>query len=444
MNDEDRGAVRLGELAERFRARRLAGEALSVSAFAAEHPADAPHIAALFPTLALLDEHAPLVAEALAGPDPDPEAAEDAVEPPRELGPYQILREIGRGGMGVVYEAHDRALDRRVAVKVLPGWPPRDPRARERFRREARIVGRLKHPGIVPVHALDECDGVAYFVMDLIDGVGLDRIVGDVPPGDSRARWVARIGLQAAEALAFAHGEGVLHRDVKPSNFLLDGEGRLWLADFGLARLAGDGGLTASGEWLGTLRYTAPECLRGEADARSDLYSLGLTLYELLLGTPAYPETDRVRLVHQVIEGAYPPPRRLDPTVPRDLEAILLRCAAPEPGGRYPDAIALAADLRRYLDGRPVAARAGGRRRRLARWLALPLVAVVLLALAGLRSRARPAPAAVAAPGAGEAIGPGHPQGPPPWAGWRRGLGGGGGGGRGFGFGPAGGRRPPE
>jgi predicted Ser/Thr protein kinase len=437
MSDEDPGTERLGALADAFLARRRAGEPLTVSAYAAEHPADAPRIVALFPTLAVLDEHAALIPDLDAEPEPDA---------PRELGAYVLRRELGRGGMGIVYEAEDRALGRRVAVKVLSGWSLRDERARERFRREARIVGRLRHPGIVPIHALDEADGVVFFVMDRIDGTGLDELVAG--GGSAQARWAAGLGVQAAEALAYAHGQGVLHRDVKPSNFLLDGDGRLWLADFGLAKIVGDEGLTATGEWLGTLRYTAPECLRGRADARSDLYSLGLTLYELLVGVPAFPGSDRIELVRRVIEGDFPPPGRVDASIPADLEAIVLKAAAHAPEDRYPDADALAQDLRRFLDGHPVLARPRTRRRRKLARLLVPLVVVAaLVALAALRGRdggagtgAAPEPTAPVAVTPGPPVPVGRPDRPPPWAGWRRGLGGAGAGagrrGPGRGLGP--------
>ena len=225
--------------------------------------------------------------------------------------------------------------------------------------------------------------------MDLISGTSLDQPEFHDQPtttGEARANWVAALGIQAAETLAHAHGQGVLHRDVKPSNFLLDQDGKLWLTDFGLAKLLDDPSLTPSGEWLGTLRYLAPECLRGEASVRSDVYSLGLTLYELLAGVPAFVETDRDRLLQQIAVSDFVPPRRLDPTIPPDLETIILKATESDPARRYQAATGLAEDLRRFLDGQPIDARRGGAAQRLDRWMrshpALTILATTTIVLA--------------------------------------------------------------
>ena len=277
-------------------------------------------------------------------------------------------------------------LGRRVAVKVLPRHALADARARERFFREAKAVARLGHPHIVPIHAMGEQDGTPYYVMPLIDGAGLDRILADpvevVPddPGD-RALWAAALGLQAAGALAHAHEEGILHRDIKPANLLLDAAGTLWLADFGLAKLADELALTGTGELPGTLRYLAPECLRVEPDARSDVYSLGLTLYELLVGRPAFGETDRVRLLHQIESAPVVAPRMLVPGVPRDLETIVLKASSHEPSARYASASAMADDLARFLGGRPILGRRASAVERLDRWRRRNPVVSMLAAL---------------------------------------------------------------
>ncbi len=300
---------------------------------------------------------------------------------PELLGDIHLVHELGRGGMGIVFEAWQESLGRRVAVKVLPGSLLHDDRTRQRFLREARAIGRLRHPHIASIHAFGEQDGVLYYVMDLVDGAGLDQLVTQEKmseTGLARARWVARLGIQAAEALAYAHSKGVLHRDVKPANLLLDQDGTIWLTDFGLAKLIDEQPLTASGEWLGTLRYLAPECLRGEASVRSDLYSLGLTLYELLVGVPAFPETDRARLVHQISVSAPPAPRHHDRTIPPDLETIVMKASAREPEDRYATASELAEDLGRFLDGRAIQGHRAGPVRQLARWIRRnPTVAVL-------------------------------------------------------------------
>src|SRR5262249_6484718 len=163
-------------------------------------------------------------------------------------------------------------------------------------------------------------------------------------------RAAARVALQVAQALAYAHGLGVLHRDIKPSNVLLDDRGTAWVADFGLARLEGDDALTAPGDVVGTLRYVAPERFRGQDDARSDVYGLGLTLYEMLTLRPAFDETDRARLTDQVLHADPPRPRALDPSVPYDLETVVLKAIDRDPAGRYARAADLAEDLGRFLD----------------------------------------------------------------------------------------------
>ena len=249
-------------------------------------------------------------------------------------------------------------------------WPsscsPHTPRsiadAPARFARETQVVARLRHPNIVPIYTVGDHDGLAYYVMALIDGHGLDHLAEHpelAPPlgTTERARWVANLGKQAASALAYAHDQGILHRDIKPANLLLDSSGTLFLADFGLAKLAGDLSLTASGELSGTLRYLPPECLSEEADTRSDLYSLGLTLYELAAGRPAFDELNRARLLRQIQDCQAPPPSQLVKNLPRDLETIILKAIAREPANRYTSAADLGADLDRFLDGRPVQAR---------------------------------------------------------------------------------------
>ena len=209
--------------------------------------------------------------------------------------------------------------------------------------------------------------------------------------GSHRAYWqgVARVGLQVAEALAYAHGQRILHRDIKPSNLLLDARGNVWVADFGLAKTSDSEDLTHTGDVVGTLRYLAPERLRGQSDPRGDVYSLGLTLYELLTLRPAFDASDRERLIQQVTQGEPPRPRQLEPGVPRDLETIVLKAIAREPGHRYATAAALAEDLQRYLEDRPIRARRISWAGRLLRWgrrnkaVAVLLVSVVVTLAVG-------------------------------------------------------------
>jgi serine/threonine protein kinase len=401
----------------------------------------------------LTDEHPTPV-----GSDPTsawPGAPNTTGNHPQQLGEYRIVREIGRGGMGVVYEAEQESLGRRVALKVLASHAVIDERHRQRFQREARAAARLHHTNIVPVHGVGEQDGLHYYVMQFIEGKGLHEVVTELArlrparrdatptpvntdgtaahhrelaaamaeslvtggfaaghiaelgsaapdretppephqeplstaaadttdsktddtssrarlpgqtPGSSlsESRWeywrsIARIGVQVAEALAYAANQGILHRDIKPSNLLLDTRGTVWVTDFGLAKIAADeANLTDTGDIIGTLRYMAPERFQGRADARSDLYALGLTLYELLTLRPAFDAEERSKLIAQVLHDEPARPRQIEASVPRDLETIVLKATARDPGHRYQTPDEMAEDLQRFLDDRPIKAR---------------------------------------------------------------------------------------
>lgn len=280
---------------------------------------------------------------------------------PERLGEYRIIRELGRGGMGIVYEAEQESLGRYVAVKAIH-HVQMDSKRLQRFQLESQAIARLHHTNIVPIFGVGEHEGQPFYAMQRILGNGLDVLIdqwrrGDVPPAHDRWRLIAGYGVQAAEALHYAHEQGVLHRDVKPANLLIDENQALWITDFGLAKLVGGEDLTASGDVIGTLRYLAPEALRGLSDARSDVYSLGLTLYELITLEPPFGELSAGELLRQVSEGDLPLPRRIEPTVPHDLETIVLKAIAREPDHRYRSAHALADDLRRFLEDRPIRAR---------------------------------------------------------------------------------------
>lgn len=421
------------ELAEEFVARIRRGERPSLMEYTDRFPELAEQIRALFPTLLLMEKVRPDPATA----DLDGSPGADGAHPER-LGDYRIIREVGHGGMGIVYEAEQESLGRHVALKVLPSHAVLDPRHLQRFKREARAAGRLHHTNIVPVHGVGEHDGRHYYVMQFIQGQGLDQVLAElrrlrqareaVPaePADgtsaaavarsllsgqfdgkelagaeagsrtpvadagagmvaasssvsgvylpgrsektslSEAGWqywhsVARIGIQVAEALAYAASQGILHRDIKPSNLLLDTRGTVWVTDFGLAKAETDhDNVTTTGDIVGTLRYLAPERFKGQADVRGDLYALGLTLYELLTLRPAFDETDRHKLIAQVMHDQPPRPSQFEPTIPRDLETIVLKATAREPAQRYQTPAELAEDLQRFLDDRPIKARRQG------------------------------------------------------------------------------------
>ena len=285
------------------------------------------------------------------------------------LGEFRILREIGRGGMGVVYEAEQTTLRRRVALKVLRFGIVADEGAMERFRREAETVARLHHTNVVPIFAVGSEQGVHYFAMQFIEGRNLAEVQAE--DGLPRPEDVVRWGLQAAEALEYAHRRGVIHRDVKPSNLLLDPEGVVWLTDFGLAKRADEATLTVAGTLMGTPRYMSPEqaeSLSRPVDHRTDIYSLGATLYELATGRPAFEDATPHGVIRRILADEPVPPRQVRPGLPRDLETVILTCLAKDPARRYASAQALADDLRAVLDGRPILARRVGPVGRTVRW----------------------------------------------------------------------------
>lgn len=453
-------------LADEFAARCRRGELPSVAEYAAKYPQYADAIEELLPAVAMMEQFRA-----------DERARREAVARqsraaavPGHLGDFDVIQEIGRGGMGIVYEAEQKSLGRRVALKVLPRHVLLLDKDLKRFQREARTAARLHHTNIVPVFGVGDQDGLHYYVMPLVRGVGLDEVLRELRsptessaasaastasqfdlasvvrsltarrfgaspasaelPADASAdttascrsltrrlrpsqedhteagapahrrdrgarrgcdrrakhwRAVARIGVQAAEALDYAHAQGMLHRDIKPGNLLVDEGGVIYVADFGLARAVDSSEASRSGEVVGTLRYMAPEQLRGEADARSDVYALGLTLYELLTLRPAFEDTDRRRFADGRPAAPEPaPPRKIDPAVPCDLETIVLKCLAAEPSKRYATAAELGADLRRFLDDRPIRARRATLVERAWRWCRRNPALAGVSALAGV------------------------------------------------------------
>jgi serine/threonine protein kinase/WD40 repeat protein len=453
MSETTSGPDLFNELAHEFAERYRRGERPPLSEYTAKYPELAAEIRELFPALVAME------AFGSAGGGGPPAAG----PPPRQLGEYRILREVARGGMGVVYEAVQESLGRHVALKVLPGPVAAAGHQLERFRREAKAAARLHHTNIVPVFGVGEHQGVHYYAMQFISGQTLasvleevkrlrrqgaptvsaaptfqvsagvaaglvtgrfpaaGRVGGDVSPaageprgdaagpvaapppaettgapggstsaivGGSEAQYyrsVARVGLQAAEALAYAHQQGVLHRDIKPSNLLLDTQGTIWVTDFGLAKEAGAADLTSPGDVVGTLRYMAPERFRGQADARSDVYGLGVTLYEMLTLRPPFEAAERAPLIDRVVHEEPARPRRLDARIPRDLEMVVLKATRKDPAERYASAGELAEDLRRFLADRPIRARRTPVIERCWRWCRRnPAVALLTGAVAAL------------------------------------------------------------
>jgi serine/threonine protein kinase len=389
----------LGQVADEFTQRLNRGERPSVEEYVERHPEIAELLREVLPALGLLRR--PDVGAVLAGGDPN------LAEP---LGDFRLVREIGRGAMGVVYEAIQLSLNRPVAVKVLPFAAALDPRQLQRFQTEAEAAAKLHYEHIVPVYFVGCERGVHFYAMQYIEGQSLAaiiaelrRIAGREPDDPQRTALysfptsapqavgpdtaplaalttvgstdsegffhnVARLGLEAAKGLDHAHQQYVLHRDIKPANLLVDGRGSLWITDFGLAQMRSDTRLTLTGELIGTVRYMSPEqalAKRVPVDQRTDVYSLGATLYELLTLEPVFSGKDRQELLRQIAFDDPRPPRRLNRHVPRDLETIVLTAIAKAPDHRYASAKELAGDLHRFLNDQPIKARTEG----LPRWL---------------------------------------------------------------------------
>jgi len=323
--------------------------------------------------------------------------------PVRQLGNYRLVRELGRGGMGIVFEAVHEQTGERRAVKLLPWRFAADMHLwEERFRREATTIARLKHANIVRVYSFGTHEGYCYYVMDLVEGVSLDWIIrrlrestdvvyvdeirragrtdrdgagsgaADQPAcGLRRDSWqdFATIGVQVALALVHAHEAGILHNDIKPANLLLERSGHVVVTDFGIGRGGDDAAPDQYEHPIGTLRYMAPERLRGWSDARSDVYALGVTLYELVTQTPAFAADDRRELIELILKSQPVPIRQFVPGIPAALETIILNAMAADPRDRYPSAAVLASDLLRFMNGLPVSSRRPGMWTRLKRRL---------------------------------------------------------------------------
>jgi WD40 repeat protein len=320
-----------------------------------------------------------------------PEAARSSEDGSRQFGDYELLEEIARGGMGVIYRARQRSLDRIVAVKLLLFGAQASPEYVRRFRAEATAAASLQHPNIVVIHEVGVHQGEHYLVMDLVDGPNLAKFVKDQPLSATRAAVYLKT---IAEAIHYAHERGILHRDLKPSNVLIDSNDQPRITDFGLARkLDGDSTLTLTGQVLGSPSYMPPEqagATGRKVDRRSDVYSLGAMLYHVLVGRPPFSGGDLNQTLDQLFNREPVSPRLLNPTVPRDLETICLKCLEKEPGRRYPSAQALADELGRFLRSEPIHSRPVSSLEKVWRWcrrkpaLATLLVLLPVVAAVGL------------------------------------------------------------
>lgn len=364
-----------------------AGSKPSVEQYAKRYPRHAAVIRESFPVLAIL-EQARVHNEAASIRRSMPETF-----PFDRLGRCDLLCELGRGGMGVVFQAREIGTGHIVAVKVLPWRVSVVPEWQKQFEEEARTTAKLRHRNIVPVFRFGQEHGYCYFVMQFVNGIGLDVIIRRLQEVDgviyrdeiermesakpngfvnssempvltaagqdhveprrsklTRTSWKSftQIAIQAAQALRCAHGHGVLHNDIKPGNLLLDAEGRVWITDFGLSEPIQSAPREPVKKVMGTLRYMAPERLQGTHDARSDIYSLGLTLYELLTLSPAFEAGNEDELVDRIQAGRPVEPRKHQPEIPKGLETIILNCISPDPTERYPSAAGLLTDLLKF------------------------------------------------------------------------------------------------
>ena len=417
----------LDQIGEEFAKAIREGKYPDIDAYTKMHPANADEIRELLESISLIETF-----KQSTNAVSDASARQPAF---KELDDYKIIREIGRGGMGIVFEAIHEPLGRKVAIKVLANNLLGESKHLIRFRREARAAAKLRHTNIVPVFGVGTSGEHHYYVMDYIDGMSLhqwltsldqDRspaaptvdaesantFTGDTSdkqfetealqqPGLDGAlvqdtstyqRWVANLGVSASDALHYAHSQGVLHRDIKPANLLLDRHNTLWIADFGLAKLAEQNAVTATGDIVGTPQYMPPESFEGNYDTRSEVYALGLTLYELLTLRPAIEGNGTADIIRKATRGVTVRPRKINPKIAQDLETILLKALSHDPEDRYISAEALRDDLAFFLADLPIAARKTNLAERMIRWSRRePKVAALttatfalLLALAGV------------------------------------------------------------
>lgn len=348
-------------LASDFIARYRTGDRPTVEEYASRHPELGETIRSIFP-LALSVEKVKV--DQQAEQDGSATLAGRVIE---RLGDFRIVREIGRGGMGIVYEAMQESLGRTVAIKVLPKQSLLDDDALERFNHEARTAAAMHHSNIVPIFGTGEFDGTHYLVMQLVAGESLDQriVVADTETFDFQE--IASIGRQVADALAYSHAGGVLHRDIKPANILIDENGTAQVTDFGLARNTNDDP-TMTQALSGSPRYMAPERFRGQSDARADVYALGLTLYEMVAGVPAFTQSDPHQLMEAVRQHRIKPLGSLRAEIPVDLATIITKSISLEPAHRYQTAAELRDDLGRFIADEPIQARRTSSAARLIRW----------------------------------------------------------------------------
>ncbi len=378
-------------LADEFANKCRGGNCPSITRYAERYPQLADEINEVFPAIAMIEQYRRTEETERADSQRLLKIERRLLD---RLGDFRIVREIGRGGMGVVYEAIQESLGRTVALKVLTADVAQAPQQLARFKREAQAAAMLHHTNIVPIFGVGHDDGLYYYVMQHIDGIGLDALVEyqrpkqlPLPRSDSLDqsnrsptatstlldkslswRRIATYGIQIAEAVDYAHHQGILHRDIKPANLLVDMHDTVWVTDFGLAKIFGDDGLTKTGDLFGTIRYMAPEQFEGHSTRSSDIYSIGVTLYELATLEPAFGQSDAKQLMLTITQQGVSRSQLTSRSIPKDLETIILKAAAFNSRHRYATAGKLADDLQRFCSGEPISARHTSSLRRVWRW----------------------------------------------------------------------------
>lgn len=371
------GRDQVEEIASNYLKRLRSGERLDLQTYVAQFPTLVEELTEFLPMVAAMEDWK-VQREFRAAQLPIPEQLEIT-----HLGEYRIIREIARGGMGVVFEAEQPTLNRRVAVKLLPWKFPRKSILAEQFIREARTAASLQHPNIVPVFSFGEQDERYFYAMQLIKGVGLDKLIqrwsrdagivsmeelieeyhptGKLKPSHGKSgskrllrhdSWLqlGKIATQIVSAIRYAHQSGTLHRDIKPGNLLIDLQGKIWITDFGLAMAQEKLLAESTGPLAGTLRYMAPEQFLRQGDERTDLYAFGATLYELCTLQPVFTAKSKSELIQDIENGKIIPPRAVRKEIPIALERIILKCLSHDREKRYQTAVQLYADLLRFLN----------------------------------------------------------------------------------------------